>query len=215
MTRPAATLERPRRTPDLPIGPGGPPVATGDGGGAAMRPPASAASIAVWLLVGAITLLFAAFTATLLARRVEADWQVGPLPAILWMSTAVLLLSSAAVEWARRRGRDDRQDQLWIGLIVTLVLGVAFLGLQYRAWRQLVAAGIYMSSNPHSAFFYLLTGMHALHVTGGLAWLTHAVVRARRAASAVVALAAVEPAAVYWHFLGALWLYLFAILFEV
>jgi len=215
MTRHAATLAPPRRAPDLPAGPGGPRIGTGDGGGAAVRPPASAISTAVWLLVGAITILFAAFTSTLLARRVEADWHVGPLPPILWASTAVLLLSSGVIEWARRRGRQDRRDQLWTGLLGTAALGLTFLGLQWTAWRQLVAQGIHLSSNPHSAFFYLLTGVHGLHLAGGLIWLAHALGRTRRAPSAAVALTTVDPAAVYWHFLGMLWLYLFAILFAV
>jgi len=152
---------------------------------------------------------------TLLARRAEADWRDGPLPAVLWASTAVLLLSSAAMEWARRGGRRDRRPRLWAGLLLTLALGLVFVGLQWTAWRQLVAAGVYLSSNPHSAFFYLLTGAHAVHVAGGLAWLTHAVVRTRRAEATAAAMAAVDPAAVYWHFLDVLWLYLFAILFAL
>ncbi|MDR7451651.1 MAG: cytochrome c oxidase subunit 3 [Armatimonadota bacterium] len=214
MTGPASTLERPRRTPDLPIGPGGPSVATGDGG-AAGQAPVGAALIAAWLLVAAITLLFAAFTATLLARRAEADWRGGPLPAVLWASTAVLLLSSGAMEWARAGGRRGRRDRLWAGLLLTLVLGVVFVGLQWTAWRQLVRIGVYMSTNPHSAFFYLLTGAHAVHVAGGLGWLAQALARTRRAASAAAAMAAVDPAAVYWHFLDVLWLYLFTILFAL
>lgn len=210
------TLEPPRRTPDVPRGPDGPRVLGGDGGrGAAAQPPASAASIAVWLLVGAITILFAAFTSTYLARRGEADWRTGPLPTALWVSTAVLLLSSLTMEWARRRGRDGRIDQLWAGLALTGLLGAAFLASQIAAWRQLLAMGVFLASNPHGAFFYLLTGTHGLHLAGGLLALGYALVATRRAPSAERALGVVEPAAVYWHFLDGLWLYLFMILFAL
>lgn len=211
-----STLEPPPRVPEVPRGPGGPRVLGGDGERAIPAPrPASAASIAVWLLVGAITILFAAFTSTYLARRGEADWQIGPLPGVLWLSTALLLASSLAIEWARRRGQAGRPDQLWSGLLLTGVLGVAFLGAQVAAWRQLVGLGVYLGSNPHSAFFYLLTGMHGLHVAGGLAAVVYAVWRTRGEASAPRALGVVGPVAVYWHFLDGLWLYLFAILFAL
>jgi cytochrome c oxidase subunit 3 len=216
MSRPAPVLEPPRRTPKLPIGPGGPRIATGDGSSsAAARPPASAASIAVWLLVGAVTILFAAITSSLLARRVEADWRPGPLPAVLWLGTMVLVASSLTMEWARARGRREHLDQLWAGLVATSTLGAAFLMLQWTAWRQLAAMGVYLSTNPHSAFFFLLTGLHGLHLAGGLVALAYALGRTRRAPSAAAALRTVDPAAVYWHFLTVLWLYLFAILFAL
>jgi cytochrome c oxidase subunit 3 len=167
------------------------------------------------LLVGAITILFAAFTSTFLARRGEADWRTGPLPSVLWLSTAVLLASSLAIEWARRRGRRGQMDQVWTGLVLTAGLGVAFLGTQLLAWRQLVSMGVYLTTNPHSAFFYLLTAMHGLHLAGGLAALGYAVVRTRKETSAARVLAVVNPAATYWHFLDGLWLYLFMILFAL
>ena len=75
--------------------------------------------------------------------------------------------------------------------------------------------GVYLSTNPHSAFFFLLTGLHGLHLAGGLFGLAYALGRTRRARSAAVALGAVDPAAIYWHFLTVLWLYLFAILFAL
>lgn len=211
-----STVEPARRVPRDPHGPDRPRGWGGDGDrDAAAPPPATAASIAVWLLVGAITILFAAFTSTFLARRGEADWRTGPLPPVLWLSTGVLLASSLAIEWARQRGRKGRADQVWTGIMLTAALGVAFLGSQLLAWRQLVSMGVYLTTNPHSAFFYLLTAMHGLHLAGGLAALGYAVVRTRNQTSAAKALAVVNPAATYWHFLDGLWLYLFMILFAL
>lgn len=208
------TLEAPPRTPDLPIGGGRFPDG-GGGGGVPARPEASPASIAVWLLVGAVTILFAAFTSTYLARRGEADWSVGPLPAALYLSTTLLILSSLVLEWARRQGGRGRLEALRSGLLAATVLGFGFLAAQVAAWRQLTALGVFLSTNPHSAFFYLLTGAHALHVTGGLLGLSYAVACARRAPTAEIALRTAEPATTFWHFLGGLWVYLFVILFAL
>lgn len=208
------TLEAPPRLPGIPAGRDGFP---GGGGSAPFpdRPAASPASIAVWLLVASVTILFAAFTSTYLARRSEADWIVGPLPSLLYVSTGVLLLSSGVLEGTRRAGLRGRLDLVRSGLLAATALGVGFLAIQATAWRQLAALGVFLASNPHSAFFYLLTGAHALHVAGGLAWLGVALSRARRAGTADAALASAGPAATFWHFLGGLWLYLFLILFAL
>jgi cytochrome c oxidase subunit 3 len=167
------------------------------------------------LLVAAITILFAAFTSTYLVRRGEADWQTGPLPSILWVNTAVLLASSATMEWARSRGRGGKLDGLRTWLTVTTGLGVAFLFGQIQAWRQLVAAGIYVSTNPHSAFFYLLSGAHGLHIVGGVLGLFYVLMKVRRVTAAAEAMDSVDAAATYWHFLDGLWLYLFIVLFGI
>lgn len=177
--------------------------------------PASAATsvVATWLLVGATVILFASFTSTLVVRRAESDWRAGPVPPLLWINTAVLLASSVAMEWARARGRADHLDHLRTGLAVTTVLGTAFLAGQAIAWRQLTSVGVSLAAGPHSAFFYLLTGAHALHVLGGVGALFYALVRARRALVAASAARVVTPVAIYWHFVDALWLYVFALLF--
>src|SRR3990170_1943620 len=207
-------LEAPARTPDLPIDGG---RFTGGGGGAAVpaRPGVAPASIAVWLLVGSITILFAAFTSTYLARRGEADWLIGPLPGALYVSTAVLILSGLMLEWARRQAPRGGLEALRTGLLIATVLGLGFLAAQIAAWRHLAALGVFLSTNPHSSFFYLLTGAHGLHVTGGLLGLGYPAVRARRAATAEMALQSAEPVTTFWHFLGGLWVYLFVILFAL
>jgi cytochrome c oxidase subunit III len=208
------TLAAPPRLQDPPAGADGFP---GSGGSVPFpdRPAAAPASIAVWLLAAAVTILFAAFTSTYLARRGEADWVVGPLPALLYVSTGVLLLSSGVLEGTRRAGTRGRLDLVRSGLGAATALGIGFLAIQIAAWRQLAALGVFLASNPHSAFFYLLTGTHGLHVVGGLAWLGYALVRTRRAAAADAAVAGAGPAVTFWHFLAGLWLYLFFILYAL
>lgn len=211
------TLERPHvlQPPDGPAGGGRGPGAGGGAGDAAAAPPISAARIGVWLLVAAITILFAAFTSTYLVRRGEADWRVGPLPALLWVTTALILASTATMERARKSARDGQMRGLRAWLAATTVLGLAFLAGQVAAWRQLVEAGIYLSTNPHSAFFYLLTGAHGLHLAGGIGALLYAWRTAPAAATPADALGITDPVATFWHFLAGLWVYLFLILFGI
>lgn len=170
------------------------------------------ARIAVWLVVATVTLLFAAFTSTYLARRTEPDWQTLQMPGILWLNTAVLAVSSLLLEWSRREGLRLRLPRLRAGLITATVLGLIFLAGQIMAWRQLAATGIFLASSPHSSFFYLLTGAHGLHILGGLIALFYAVGKTRTTGWVE---AVFEPAATFWHFLGVLWLYLLMLLFWI
>lgn len=208
------TLELPRtpREPGRPAG-GGP--GGGGSGDANPVPSVSPARIGVWLLVAAITILFAAFTSTYLVRRNAGDWPAVVLPPVLWLTTAILLISSLTMEAARRAaGRGTRAPlRRWLG--VTTVLGLVFLGGQLAAWKQLAASGVFMATNPHSAFFYLLTGAHGLHLAGGIGALIFALAKAPAASTRAEALDVTDPVATYWHFLDGLWLYLFLILYGI
>lgn len=215
----AARLPTLEKRPASPKGPGGPADdrGRGRGGDDGAQPPAQAspAKVLVWLFVGTVIVLFAAFTASYLARRAQIGWTEIPLPPVLWLSTAVLAASSGVLEWARHQGRLGRLRAMRQGLPLTTVLGVGFLAAQVVAWRQLVSAGVYLSTNPHSSFFFLLTGVHGLHLLGGLGVLLYAGGRVYRATDAGAAVTVTDPAATYWHFLGVLWMYLFVLLFGI
>lgn len=162
-------------------------------------------------------MLFLGFTAAYLVRRGQPDWVPGPLPGALWFNTAVLVLSSAALEWGRRRGQTGRVSDQVRAYMVAALLGTVFLAGQLAAWRQMVAAGWYLQTNPHSSYFYVLTAVHGLHVGAGLSWLSVAAWRLKRArpgrdpegAGPQVMAGA---AGVFWHFMAVLWLYVFALL---
>jgi cytochrome c oxidase subunit 3 len=189
----------------------------GGGGGGAQARWASpmAALVAVGAVLAAVVMLFIAFTSAYLARRQEAGWTPIALPGVLWLNTAVLLASSGTLEWAR--GRIARGDQAGLrqGLGWTAGLGAAFVLGQLAAWRQLTAQGVYLVSNPHSSFFYLLTGAHGLHLLGGLAALAVVLLRASRGRYTAEDHTGVSVCALYWHFMDGLWLYLFALLFWI
>ncbi len=174
--------------------------------------PIPTARLGLWLFLGAVTMLFAAFSSAYIVRMSMADWQSIPKPPILWVNTVVLLLSSVVAQWAWSSIRRGNEKGLRHGLLLTTLLGVAFVAGQLWAWRQLVAAGLYLQSNPASSFFYVLTAMHGLHLLGGIVALIWATVRAWRNAYTPERHLGVELCVVYWHFLMLVWLWLFALL---
>ena len=96
-------------------------------------------------------------------------------------------------------------------LIATLAFGLLFIAGQYEAWRQLAAQGLFLSTNPNSSFFYVFTGMHILHLLGGITALVY-LVGQLAGSHTTFRRAAFHNTAIYWHFMGVLWLYLLFVL---
>jgi len=162
-----------------------------------------------------------------LTKGYVRDWISVRLPYVqLWINTAVLLLSSITLELARRRMTRQVEfaelgiqpirfgrDFPWLGL--TVLLGFGFLAGQLIVWNQFRLQGVFQHANPGSSFFFILTGMHALHLVGGLLALLYAaagsVVRIRFESQML----AVEATGWYWHFMAGLWMYIFALLYFV
>ncbi len=162
----------------------------------------------MWLGLGAIVMVFSAFTSAYVVRKgMSNDWRSIPFPPVLWLNTAVLLASSLTFERAKR----ERESALsWLN--ATAALGTIFLAGQYIAWLALRASGVFLASNPSSSFFYLLTAAHGLHILGGILALFYAVFRTWRRHVWPRRRAVVEATALYWHFMGGLWLYIFVLL---
>ena len=140
------------------------------------------------------------------------DWFPIAVPRVMFGSTALLLLASVSIEIARRKLRQNSSASYNRYLSLTVLLGLGFLASQLIAWRQLAAQGIYISTHPHSSFFYVLTGAHGVHIAGGLLGLTFLWLRSGRLVAGKRQ-AAADAVAIYWHFMGALWIYLFLLLF--
>ena len=168
----------------------------------------------IWIGVFTITMSFAAFTSALFVREGTADWGHLVLPSVLYLNTLVLLLSSATFELSRRSlaagsliaPEGARKTSRW--LLLTLLLGLGFCAGQFVAWHKLRAQGIYLATNPNSSFFYVLTFAHALHVLAGIAALVYLVARLM-AGHATFRRSFFENTAIYWHFMGFLWVYLY------
>jgi cytochrome c oxidase subunit 3 len=161
-----------------------------------------------------IVTLFATLTCVLESRWVHSkDWVSIPLPHILYVNSALLLLSSLSIEFARfsLRAEEIKRCTRWI--FVTLLLGVAFVGGQIVAWQELGFQGLHLASNPGSFFFYLITGAHGLHLLAGIASLASVGFFLNRSTRKVMKQTAMDVVALYWHFTDGLWLYLLALLF--
>jgi cytochrome c oxidase subunit 3 len=188
-----------------------PPGGDGSGGGerSLIGDPAR---FGLWLFLGTASMLFIGFTSAYILRRASADWQPLAAPRILWLNTAVLFLSSATLERSRRRllGWDLAGAQGWLAF--TGLLGVLFVAGQWQAWQALAATGVFLASNPHSSFFYVLTGVHAFHLLGGLVWFV-AVLRRIRRMGFTPGEDGLRLFATYWHFLAVVWAYLLFLLF--
>ena len=121
--------------------------------------------VGMWVGVAGIAMLFVGLSSAYIVRAASAtDWQPLIMPRILWLSTTLILLSSITIETARRKLKAS-QDQAYIGwLSLTGLLGVGFLVSQLLAWQHLWRQGVFLASNPHSSFFYLLTATHGIHI---------------------------------------------------
>jgi cytochrome c oxidase subunit 3 len=189
------------------------PKGRGDGGGDP-RSGFDPAQFGLWAFLGTVTMMFIGFTSAYIVRRTGMDWRPLPAPALLFWNTAALLLSSAALEAARRRRAvlDLSGLRRWLG--VTGLLALVFAGGQLLAWRLMSARGFFLSSNPHSSFFYLLSGVHLVHLVGGLVWFALVLRRLRGHRYATSAgQGALSLFATYWHFLGLLWVYVLVLIF--
>jgi cytochrome c oxidase subunit III len=174
--------------------------------------------IGMWVALASITMMFTSLSSAYIVRSgVGSDWFPLTMPRVMLGSSALILLSSVALEVARRKLKQGSPESYSRYLLLTGFLGLGFLASQLIAWRQLVKQGIYVYSHPYSSFFYLLTGAHALHLAGGLLALGVLWVRSRRhveeAALVAKRQARTDAVAIYWHFMDALWIYLFLLLF--
>jgi cytochrome c oxidase subunit III len=190
------------------------------------------------LVVGltGIAMIFISFTSAYIVRQglptldprtnlLLHDWFPVPLPGLLLLNTVVLLISSITMELARRQAArkayaqfsaipgvavDARDEVSWLAL--TVVLGLSFLTGQWMAWRELAVNGFYVASSPSSSFVYLLTGMHGIHLFGGVVALLSAGVASflRRSADSQSIL--VDVTGWYWHFMALLWVYILCLL---
>ncbi|HEV2708409.1 MAG TPA: cytochrome c oxidase subunit 3 [Pyrinomonadaceae bacterium] len=170
--------------------------------------------------IASILMMFTALASAYIARAglaTSTDWRPIELPRVVWLSTLLIVLSSVTISLAQKALRRGAQSSYGRWLAATFVLGLGFLAAQLVAWRQLAAQGIYLKGNPHSSFFYVLTGLHGLHLAGGILGLGYLLLRARRAGERIGASAKVgsltDVMAIYWHFMDGLWVFLFLLLF--
>jgi cytochrome c oxidase subunit 3 len=165
----------------------------------------------VWIGIASIVMLFAALTSAIILRKAEGDWLEFTIPSIFYFSTAVIILSSITMIMALEAAKKDNQNGIKIGLWTTFVLGIVFSYMQYVGWGQLTRGGVYFAgseSNPAGSFFYILTGLHVLHLLGGLINLLIVIYKAQKRKYNSSDYLGIQLVGIYWHFLDILWVYL-------
>jgi cytochrome c oxidase subunit III len=199
---------------------GGPPAGGGfgDGGeGEPWRPPGTPQrtyTLGMLVGLGGISMFFLALVSASVVHRgmPGSNWVPLRPPSILWLTSALAVASSLTMWKARRSFKSgaDGSFSRWWG--ATAVLGICFLAGQILAWRQLVSTGVYLVSNPSIGFFYVFTAAHGLHLLGGVIALLWIAWRKshRLPVPGISTATATSVAALYWHFVTGLWLFLFS-----
>ncbi|WP_022822560.1 cytochrome c oxidase subunit 3 [Hymenobacter norwichensis] len=171
--------------------------------------------VLLWLMMISSTMIFAAYTSAYIVRREEGNWLEFALPGGLLYTTLVILASSASIQWAYFAAKKDELRQVQIGIIITFVLGLAFLVGQWSVWGELVRNKIHfggVDANPSGSFLYVLMGVHAFHLITGLIFLLRVLRKSFNYQVHSRQMLSIGNVTIYWHFLGGLWLYLYLFL---
>ena len=170
----------------------------------------SSKKLGLFAFLAVATSFFALFFSAYSMRMSLADWNPLAEPRLLWLNTGALILSSVAMQIAHNAAQSGELQRLRLGLSAGAILAVLFLLGQLLAWQQLIDAGYYLQTNPAYAFFYLFTGLHGIHLLGGLWVLSNATVGAWRGGfDPGFIRQSVDLCKIYWHFLLIVWLVLY------
>ena len=170
--------------------------------------------VMMWVVLAAIVMMFAALSSAYIVLSGGDQWKPIRVPRMFFLSTVLLVVSSFTFAVARRRLNEEKRRAYVRWLAATLFLGLGFLATQLMAWGELRGQGVYLKSNPHSAFFYLFTGVHGVHLIGGVLALLFLVLRSIRNQKIGTARveASVSAVSLYWHAMDGLWVWLFILL---
>lgn len=162
----------------------------------------------LWVAIGSIVMMFAGLTSAFIVKSNQTNWVPVVIPKVFWISTAVIIISSLTVQLALRsfKQREMNQYRMFIG--VTLLLGVAFVVLQWLGFQDLWAQKITFKGAGAGQFLYVIFGLHAIHVVGGVIALLIMFIKAFAGSTKLYSSVPVEVAAIYWHFVDVLWIYL-------
>lgn len=163
----------------------------------------------MWLLIIASIMLFAAFTSAYIVRRGEGNWLLFDLPKLFTYNTILIAISSVTMQWAYLSAKKDNLGTLKLMLFLTLGLGITFGVLQWYAWKDLVANNIFLAGNPSESFVYIISGVHLAHMVGGVIFLAVVIGKTFQFNVHKKNLLSIHLCTSYWHFLGAVWVYLF------
>ncbi len=163
----------------------------------------------LWVAIGSISMMFAGFTSAYIVKSNMAGWVPVQLPKIFYLSTALILLSSGTIYLAKKSFQSREMARYRLLITVTAVLGLIFLVTQYMGFSQLWQQKVTLQDSVAGAFFYIIAGVHGLHVVGGVVALIVIFARAFSSKTRYYSSTPIDVVSVYWHFVDLLWLYLF------
>lgn len=179
----------------------------------------------MWLGLISICMAFGGLTSAYIVRKGAGNWVDFSMPVTFYTSTIILLISSATMHVAHVSNKKGHANLTIFGLFITIILGLLFAYFQIQGWQELTNAGIYLDGNPSGSFFYVITGMHAVHLLGGIVFLLLAFFKSifkfkfKKEANVVNTSKGMglkvrtDLLSIYWHFMDILWVYLFVFLF--
>jgi cytochrome c oxidase subunit III len=163
----------------------------------------------MWVAIGSIIMMFAGLTSAYIVKSNQANWQEIKTPNVFWYSTAALLLSSLTIQMALRSFKQREMASYRRLIALTVLLGVTFVALQSAGFQQLWNSGIQFTGVAGAGqFLYVIFGLHALHVLGGIVALIVILIKAFFGNTKIYGSTGLEVAATYWHFVDVLWIYL-------
>ncbi len=174
-------------------------------------------NVTVLVILAIVTMTFGAIIGVFLYRSAAPKfWGHLQVPAILWITTGLLVISSITFEAARQQLSRGNQEGFHFLISWTLTLGLAFVVGQVLGWFQFLHTGVVLAKNPHSWFIFLFSGVHGIHVVAGMIGVVYLYLRTREAASGpkfqMQTRVMAKAVSLCWHYLGFLWIVMFTLL---
>lgn len=164
----------------------------------------------LWVAIGSIVMMFAGLTSAFIVKGSLPGWTTTEIPAVFWISTLTMIGSSVTIQLAQKSFKERRMQVYRRMITLTAILGLLFVVLQVAGFYQLHDKGYLLTGATGAAqFLYIIFGLHALHVLGGIIALAVMFAKAFSSRSRNYNPVSIEIASTYWHFVDALWLYLF------
>jgi cytochrome c oxidase subunit III len=163
----------------------------------------------MWIAIASIVMMFAGLTSAYIVKREQPGWTGFTMPVIFWYSTAVMLLSSLTMQLALIAFKERNKNKYKKLITATALLGITFIIMQYMGFSQLWKTGVQLRGSGSAQFMYIIFGLHALHVLGGVITLLVMFLKAFSAKVRSYNVVPVEVTSTYWHFVDLLWVYLF------
>lgn len=162
----------------------------------------------LWVAIGSILMMFAGLTSAFIVKSNQTNWISIDIPLVFWFSTAVILISSLTIHLSLRSFRQREMGKYRLLVAATLILGVAFIVLQWMGFQDLWKQNITFRGSGAGQFLYVIFGLHAIHVLGGIIALLVIFIKAYVSRTKIYSSVSLEVASAYWHFVDLLWVYL-------